>query len=194
MKKPIPLNSLKRNKKNPRKISESALLELCTSIERDPEFMELRPIVVDENNIILGGNQRYSACVKLGKKNIPATWVKVATNITEDQRKRFVLIDNSLEGMSGEWDFEILESDWDVSELTDIGFDLDLLNEQLVIERPDGDNAGSSPWDRIGEASDGIMFSFGAIQKRVPVELYDTFIKSVSVENVERWINESINH
>ena len=194
MKKPIPLNSLKRNKKNPRKISESALLELCTSIERDPEFMELRPIVVDENNIILGGNQRYSACVKLGKKNIPATWVKVATNITEDQRKRFVLIDNSLEGMSGEWDFEILESDWDVSELTDIGFDLDLLNEQLVIERPDGDNAGSSPWDRIGEASDGIMFSFGAIQKRVPVELYDTFIKSVSVKNVERWINESINH
>ena len=127
----IQLSTLKPNKNNPRKISAEALDRLCTSIERDSIFMELRPIVVDEKNIILGGNQRYTACKKLGYTEIPDQWVKVARGITDDQRKRFVIIDNSPDGMSGMWDAEILQVDYDKEFLSDIGLDLDSIIKQF---------------------------------------------------------------
>jgi ParB-like chromosome segregation protein Spo0J len=129
----IALNTLEPNDRNPRKITDEALQKLCESIERDPQFMELRPIVVDENNVILGGNQRYRACRKLGKETVPASWVKVATGLTEEQRKRFIIVDNGPEGMSGDWDAELLKIDWDVPELADVGLDLQTLLGDLAL-------------------------------------------------------------
>jgi hypothetical protein len=121
--KTIKLNTLKPNDRNPRKISDAALAKLCESIQRDPQFMELRPIVVDEDNVILGGNQRYAACRKLGKAEVPASWVKVAAGLTAEQRKRFVVVDNAPEGMAGEWDLDLLKIDWELPELGDLGFE-----------------------------------------------------------------------
>lgn len=121
MKKEIAVDTLKPNSKNPRNISPSALLKLQQSIERDPEFMALRPIVIDEQNIILGGNQRYKAIQKIGMKTIPETWVVRALNLTPEQRKRFVVIDNGPEGASGTWDFEALMKDFDLPDLEALG-------------------------------------------------------------------------
>jgi len=121
----IALHTLKPNERNPRKIASDALKKLCESIERDPAFMELRPIIIDESRMILGGNQRFHACKKLGMKSVPSAWVMTANGLTDEQRRRFVLVDNAPDGMAGEWDLEILAADWQMTELGDLGFDLD---------------------------------------------------------------------
>ena len=119
----IPLAKLSPNPRNPRSIRDSQFQKLCDSIKRDPEFMTLRPIVVDADNLILGGNMRYRACAHLGMKTVPAAWVKVAEDLTEEQRQRFVLVDNAPDGMAGEWDYDILSADWELPELEELGFD-----------------------------------------------------------------------
>ena len=62
---------IKINPRNPRKIGKEALDKLKASIQRDPEFMKLRPIVIDDDNMVLGGNQRLKAIKALGYKDVP---------------------------------------------------------------------------------------------------------------------------
>ena len=114
------LSSIKPNEKNPRRISKPALEKLCESIKRDPQFMELRPIIVDERGIIIGGNQRYRACLELGMEEVPDTWIR-SGKFTAEQRRRFIIIDNAPEGMAGYWDIDTLRSDFDLPELEDLG-------------------------------------------------------------------------
>jgi len=102
----VKLSAFKPNGRNPRKISAAAFERLCKSIKRDPKFLELRPIVADENNVVWGGNQRFKALQALGRKEVPVTWVMVRTDLTEQQKKRFALIDNAPEGAAGYWDYE----------------------------------------------------------------------------------------
>jgi hypothetical protein len=116
------LNQIKPNPNNPRKITATQMKKLCESIKRDPEFMRLRPIVVDGDGMILGGNQRYAACLEMGMAEVPDGWVVTASSLTEEQRRRFVLVDNAPEGMAGEWDFDILGADWELPELKELGF------------------------------------------------------------------------
>lgn len=118
----IKLSDIKPNPNNPRKISGEQLGKLKESLERDPEFMQLRPIVVDENGLILGGNQRYAGLKSLGYKEVPESWVVRADSLTEEQQKRFILVDNAPEGMAGEWDVELLKAEWDLPELENLGF------------------------------------------------------------------------
>lgn len=148
----IKLDTLKPNDRNPRIIKGEAFQRLCNSIKRDPEFMVLRPIVVDEANMILGGNQRYRACQQLGIIDVPAAWVKIATGLTPEQRKRFVVMDNAPEGMAGEWDWDILSSDWELPELGEMGFDklLAELAEQTW-ENPDGSDGSAASNNAQGE-------------------------------------------
>lgn len=127
------ISSIKPNPRNPRKISPDALEKLKESIERDPEFLRLRPIVIDEANMVLGGNQRLKAIKALGMKEVPNEWVVKAKDLTEEQRKRFILVDNNIPGMSGEFDFEVMGSDWDVGDLQELGFSL----SDLVCVIPD---------------------------------------------------------
>ena len=124
----LKVSSIKNNPKNPRKITNDALEKLKVSIERDPEFMKLRPIVVDENMMVLGGNQRLKAIKSLGMKEVPEEWVIKAENLTEEQRRRFVLVDNAPSGMVGDWDAELLKSEWFDLDLLDLGFDPELLD------------------------------------------------------------------
>jgi len=128
----IRLSSLKPNEQNPRKISDGAFEKLCRSIRRDPKFMELRPIVVDEQHVIIGGNQRYRACLKIGRQVVPTSWVRVAVGLTEEQRKRFVLLDNAPDGMAGYWDWDKLQLNYEVSELESVGF---ILPEKVDFEK-----------------------------------------------------------
>ena len=120
----VRLDALKPNPRNPRTITPEAMARLCESVRRDPQFLKLRPIVVDGDGVILGGNMRYQACLKNGMTEVPACWVVTANNLTAEQRKRFILMDNAPDGMSGEWDAEILKEDYEIPELSDIGMDL----------------------------------------------------------------------
>lgn len=97
-------SELKPNPKNPRVITRVAMSRLKESVRRDPKFMELRPIIIDEDNVILGGHQRLKACVSLGMKELPDEWVKRVSDLTEEEKKRFLLIDNSPEEISGAFD------------------------------------------------------------------------------------------
>jgi len=118
------ISEIKENPRNPRKIGEKEFLKLKNSIKRDPKFMELRPIIVDDNGIILGGNQRYNAIKSLGMEEIPDNWVKKASGLSEKEKKRFIIIDNSPDAISGVWDFlEIAEN------FSDIGLDFSLIEE-----------------------------------------------------------------
>ena len=112
---------------NPRTITDGAMKKLQESISRDPQFMALRPLVIDENNTVLGGNQRLKAIRLLGYTEIPDEWVVKASDLSEEQKKRFILVDNAPEGMSGDWDIALLSEQYGIEELGDLGFDLDEL-------------------------------------------------------------------
>lgn len=129
------LSEIRPLDRNPRKITPDAFKKLCDSIERDPEFMRLRPIVIDEAGIIIGGNQRYRACLELGMKEIPDAWIIRTADMTAAQRKRFVITDNGPAG--GDWDFDILAEDWDLPELADMGLDVPppTLSEKITTEQ-----------------------------------------------------------
>lgn len=127
------LKKIKPNPSNPRVIRDDQYGRLLASIFRDPVFLEKRPIVYAEG-IILGGNMRYQALMeatrdtefreRIGTKKageVPASWVLDASEFSEEQRRRFVIVDNAPDGMSGEWDWDVLANEFDVSWLNDLG-------------------------------------------------------------------------
>lgn len=117
----IKINSIKKNPKNPRILKDEKFEKLKASIESFPQMMELRPIVIDSDGIILGGNMRFQAIKSLGMKEIPDAWVKRAEDLTEEQKREFVIKDNA--GF-GEWDWETLANEWDDLPLGDWGLDV----------------------------------------------------------------------
>ena len=110
----ISLSKLKENPENPRRISKERLDALCKSIKEFPKMMSLRPIIIDKDGVILGGNMRYRALKKLGYKEIPDEWVKKDGELTEEERRRFIIVDNN---EYGEYDWDILYDKWDKDEL-----------------------------------------------------------------------------
>ena len=114
------LNEIKLNSENPRKIDRLKLEQLKQSIKEFPKMMELRPIVIDSNNKILGGNQRYTALKELGYTEMPDTWIKRADELTKDEKRRFIIVDNL---PFGEWDINL--EDWDSGELAEWGLELE---------------------------------------------------------------------
>jgi len=117
----IKLSSIKANPNNPRIIKNEKFEKLKRSIEEFPEMMELRPIVIDETNTIIGGNMRFRALQDLGKKEVPNSWIKKASELTDDQKKRFVITDNA---SFGEWEWEAIKADWDLDFVADWGVDI----------------------------------------------------------------------
>jgi ParB-like chromosome segregation protein Spo0J len=94
--------------------------------------MELRPIIVDSEGMILGGNMRFKALKELKYKDVPDNWVKCADELTDEEKQRFIIEDNI--GF-GEWDFEML-SEWDKSKLEDWGLEIEekLESKKQVVE------------------------------------------------------------
>jgi DNA modification methylase len=112
------INEIKPNPKNPRIIKDDKFKKLVKSIQDFPQMLELRPIVIDENNIVLGGNMRLKACIEAGLKDVP---VKQAKELTEEQKKEFIVKDNV---GYGEWDWDDLANNWDEQLLTEWGLDI----------------------------------------------------------------------
>lgn len=128
----INLSDLKLNENNPRLIREDKFKKLVASIKDFPKMMELRPIVIDKDMNILGGNMRFRALQEAGYNEIDDSWVKIADKLTDEEKKRFVIEDNM---PFGEWDWDILANNFEVGDLLDWGFNENELKiEQEVVE------------------------------------------------------------
>jgi len=123
----IKLSTIKSNPNNPRVIKDDRFAKLVNSIKEFPKMMELRPMVVNADNIVLGGNMRLKALKEAGYTEVPDAWVKSAESLTEEEQRRFIIADNV--GF-GEHDWAMLQSEWDVEELGNWG--LDIPNSKLV--------------------------------------------------------------
>lgn len=115
------LSEIYSNPDNPRLIKDDRFKKLVKSISEFPKMMELRPIVVDSDGLILGGNMRFKALQELKYKDIPDSWVKRADELTDEEKRRFIIEDNV--GF-GEWDFDILSNEWDQEKLTEWGIEM----------------------------------------------------------------------
>jgi len=134
----VKINKVFSNPVNPRLIKENKFIKLKKSIKEFPEMLKLRPIVVNNEMGILGGNMRYKACVELGLKDV---WIIKVKDLTDKQMEEFVIKDNV--GF-GEWDWDILANQFDNKELTDWGLDVwqtndetnldDFFNEEIELE------------------------------------------------------------
>ena len=118
MTKKVHISKIQENKKNPRVIKGYKFEKLVKSITDFPKMLELRPIIVNEQNIILGGNMRYKAAVEAGLKEV---FIVQAKDLTEKQQEEFIIKDNS---SFGEWDWDLLANEWEVKELSEWGLDL----------------------------------------------------------------------
>ena len=135
------LSNIKGNPNNPRIIKDDKFKKLVKSISEFPKMLELRPIIVDENFIVQGGNMRLKALQELKFKEIPDEWVKQVSDLTEEQKKEFIIKDNV--GF-GEWDFDDLANNWDVEKLNEWGLDIpNFVNDVYGTDfsLPDGDKA-----------------------------------------------------
>ncbi len=119
MRKTVNINEIIPNKENPRFISDKKFNKLVQSIKDFPEMLDKRPLVVDEDMVVLGGNMRLKALQKAGIKEIP---IDIAEGWTDEQKKEFIIKDNV--GF-GEWDFDILANEWDTEKLNEWGLDFD---------------------------------------------------------------------
>lgn len=127
------LNTIKANPNNPRVLKDAKFKKLKKSIEDFPKMMKLRPIIVDNDGMILGGNMRFRALKEIYGKSgeVPDAWIKRADDLTEDEKKQFIIKDNS---SFGDWDWDALANEWDAEELEDWGIDLP---SDTTDERPD---------------------------------------------------------
>jgi hypothetical protein len=135
----VPINTVKANPNNPRIIKDDKFAKLVKSINEFPQMLNLRPIVVNDDMVVLGGNMRLKACKEAGLKEIP---VIKASELTEQQQKEFIVKDNV---GYGEWDWSDLANNWDSDQLEEWGLDIpgfsdvEDLGENFSL--PDGDKA-----------------------------------------------------
>lgn len=113
----VKVQEVKLNPNNPRLIKDDKFKKLVQSIKDFPEMLNIRPIVVNQDMIILGGNMRYKACKEAGLKEIPI----IITDLSEDKQREFLIKDNT---SGGEWDWEVLANEWDNEELESWGLDI----------------------------------------------------------------------
>ena len=106
------------NENNPSILKDDKFKKLVKSIKDFPEMLEIRPIVVNNEMMVLGGNMRLRAIQEIGLKEVP---VIKAENLTEEQQREFLIKDNV--GF-GEWDWDALANDWDPAELNEWGLDV----------------------------------------------------------------------
>ena len=128
------IQEIKPNPNNPRIIKDYKFKQLVKSIQDFPQMLELRPIVIDENNMVLGGNMRLKACLEAGMTDVP---VIHANNLSEEKKKEFIIKDNVA---FGEHNWDDLANNWDALELTEWGLDIpnfDVIDEKEQIDLSD---------------------------------------------------------
>ncbi len=121
----IDIKKIVPNDKNPRVIKGEKFRKLVKSVQEFPEMLELRPIVVDRNMMVLGGNMRLKACLEAGLQEVP---ILIADNLTPEQEAEFIIKDNV--GF-GEWDWDMMANEWNLDDLESWGLDLPNIDDQI---------------------------------------------------------------
>ena len=132
------ITQIKSNPNNPRLIKDHKFKQLVKSIQDFPQMLELRPIVIDENNMVLGGNMRLKACLEAGLTDVP---VIHANNLTEAQKKEFIIKDNI---SFGEHDWDVLANEWNIIELDEWGLDIPAFANNDIEEPKDNAKGGKT--------------------------------------------------
>ena len=114
----VKLSEIKRNPDNPRIIKDNKYKQLVKSIIEFPEMLEIRPIVVNDDMVVLGGNMRLKACQEAKLREVP---IIKASKLTAEQQREFIVKDNV--GF-GEWDWDMVANEWEVNELKEWGLDV----------------------------------------------------------------------
>jgi hypothetical protein len=135
-------------------------------------MLNIRPIVVNKDMIILGGNMRYKACKEAGLKEIPI----IITDLTEEQQREFLIKDNT---SGGEWDWDILANEWDAEQLKEWGLDLPLWSKgHEANEMQDEDVNIEEHFDAIGtmDGKQRVVFMFDGPEDA------ESYLNSLKVE------------
>ena len=130
MKQQVKISKVKGNPSNPRIIKNDKFKKLVKSIKEFPEMLKLRPIVVDEDFMVLGGNMRLKASKEAGLSEV---WIDIAEGLTEEQKNEFIVKDNV--GF-GEWEWDILANEWDSVELAEWGLDVWQNEDDVKDDKP----------------------------------------------------------
>lgn len=123
--KEVPINQVKINPNNPRIIRDEKFKSLVQSIKDFPEMLKIRPIVVNKDMVVLGGNMRLKACKEAGFKNV---WIISAADLSPEKQREFIIKDNV---SGGEWDWNLIVNEW--PEVQEWGVDLPDAFEMPVV-------------------------------------------------------------
>jgi DNA modification methylase len=135
----VDIKTVKKNPNNPRIIKDDKFVKLVNSIKEFPKMLEIRPIVVNADMIVLGGNMRLKACIEAGLKQVP---IIKADDLTEDEQRQFIIKDNV---SGGEWDWEMLANEWDTEQLDAWGLDVPNFEADQVLEAEEDDFDSTPP-------------------------------------------------
>jgi len=138
----VKISEVKLNPNNPRLIKDDKFKKLVQSIKDFPEMLNIRPIVVNQDMVILGGNMRYKACKEAGLKEVPV----IITDLSEDKQREFLIKDNT---SGGEWDWEVLANEWDSEQLESWGLDVPNFEPDQLLEAEEDEFDAITPEEPI---------------------------------------------
>lgn len=175
----VDIKEITLNENNPRFIRDEKLEKLTKSVKEFPQMLQIRPIVVDKDKKILGGNMRYRACIEAGFSEVP---IIIAENLTQEQELEFLIKDNI---SGGEWDVELLTDQFDKDQLIDWGINHEFVeyeNQDLDEFFEENDEPEKDPTFKIVleyseedyEKVSGALSEIGGTKENV---IYDLLIK-----------------
>tara|TARA_R110000787_G_scaffold161715_5_gene275127 strand:- start:2573 stop:3142 length:570 start_codon:yes stop_codon:yes gene_type:complete len=150
----VKISKVKLNPNNPRLIKDEKFKKLVNSIKELPEMLEIRPIVVNSDMIVLGGNMRLKACKEAGLKEV---YIIVADNLTEEQQREFLIKDNT---SGGDWDWDMLANEWDNEKLNEWGLDVWQPEEEIDYSVLDDIDLGETLDNKEAGVKRAIMIEF----------------------------------
>lgn len=142
----VHISKIHPNEANPRVIKDAKFKKLQKSIQDFPEMLQIRPIVVDEGMMILGGNMRYQACKANGMKYV---YIVKAENLTSDQKQEFIIKDNV--GF-GDWDWDVVANEWEAEKVEEWGLDVWIQEEEV-----DYGLLADVDDEEVGQKASGVM-------------------------------------
>jgi ParB-like chromosome segregation protein Spo0J len=184
----VSISSIKENENNPRSINKQKFEKLVKSVKEFPQMLSLRPIVVNKDNIILGGNMRYKACREVGLKEV---YIIQAEDLTDKQAEEFIIKDNI--GF-GEWDWDILANTFDNVELKEWGLDVWQPEEEIdysVLDEIDLEEKIDNLYDQTKKS---VILEYPTEQYEKDIRPHIDKLKTIGVDLSELFLNALKNY
>ena len=184
----VSISSITENSVNPRFINKQKFQKLVNSVKEFPAMLSLRPIVVDKDNVILGGNMRYKACKELGLKEV---YIIQAEDLTDKQAQEFIIKDNV--GF-GDWDWDVLANAFDNVELKEWGLDVWQPEEDIdysVLEELDLEDEIEKLYDQTKKS---VILEYPTEQYEQDVRPYMDKLKTIGVDMSDLFLSALKNY